>query len=203
VRVALYARISTTEQTVDNQRFELQRYCEARGWTITEFLDEGVSGAKESRPALDRLMTGARRRDIDAVVVWKLDRLGRSLKHLLFVIDELTTRGVQFISLGEGIDTGTAAGRLQLHILGALAEFERERIRERVTLGLARARRSGIRLGRRRKVALPQSAPRGLTVRAAAAAWGCSKTTAADRLNRGLLPPAAGQTSAIDPQKVA
>lgn len=182
MRVALYARVNTAEQTADNQLFELRRYCEARGWTIVEeFVDQGVSGAKDSRPALDALMAAARRRTVDAVVVWRLDRLGRSLHHLLNTLDELTSRGVAFVSLGEGIDTGTAAGRLQLHILGALAEFERERIRERVVLGLQRARRQGRTLGRPRQH-LPTGATvadcAGLSVREAARVLGVSRSTA-------------------------
>ncbi|MCC7178259.1 MAG: recombinase family protein [Acidobacteria bacterium] len=189
MKVALYARVSTAEQTADNQVFELRRYCEARGWAIAEeFVDHGVSGAKDSRPALDALMAAARRRRVDAVVVWRLDRLGRSLRHLLLTLDELTSRGVAFVSLGEGIDTGTAAGRLQLHILGALAEFERERIRERVVLGLQRARRQGRVLGRPRQQP-PTGATladcSGLSVREAARVLGVSRSTAQRLLAAG------------------
>ena len=118
LRAALYARVSTTDQTTDNQLLEPRRYAEARGWTVTEYVDEGVSGAKESRPALDRLLKDARRRRLDALVVWRLDRLGRNLRHLILTLDELTALGVSFVSLGEGIDTSTPAGRLQVHILG-------------------------------------------------------------------------------------
>jgi DNA invertase Pin-like site-specific DNA recombinase len=194
MRCALYARVSTTEQNPGNQLLELRRYCEARGWQLTaEFVDHGVSGALESRPALDDMRKAARRRRVDAVVVWKLDRLGRNLKHLILAIDELAALGVAFVSLNEGIDTTTPAGRLQLHILGAIAEFERSRCAERVKLGLQRARAQGRRLGRPRAYALPAGAPVALTVRQAAAAWGCSKSAAARRLSRGLLPPA-GQT---------
>jgi DNA invertase Pin-like site-specific DNA recombinase len=106
-------------------------------------------------------------------------------------LDELTALGVSFVSLGESIDTTTAAGRLQLHILGAFAEFERGRITERVHAGIARARQQGKRLGRRRSTPLPTEAPKGLTVRQAAALWGCSKSQAARRLSRGDVPPAA------------
>jgi putative DNA-invertase from lambdoid prophage Rac len=141
MRTAIYARVSTTDQTCENQLIELRRYCAARGWTPKEFVDQGFSGAKESRPALDALLKDARRRRFDAVAVWRLDRLGRSLRHLILTLDELSALGVAFVSLGEGIDTSTPAGRLQLHILGAIAEFERERIRERILAGLARARK--------------------------------------------------------------
>ena len=149
MRAAIYARVSTTEQTTENQRLELQRYAEARGWTIAEYLDEGVSGTKERRPALDRLMADARRRRFDVLLVWRLDRLGRNLKHLINTLDELAALGVAFTSLNEGIDTTTPAGKLQLHLLAAIAEFERSRIIERVRAGIARARQQGKRLGRR------------------------------------------------------
>src|SRR5688572_19979129 len=149
LRAALYARVSTTDQTNENQLLELRRYCEARGWTASEYLDDGISGTKERRPALDRLLTDARRRRFDVLVVWRLDRLGRNLKHLIMTLDELAALGIAFTSLNEGIDTGTPAGRLQLHLLAAIAEFERARIVERVRAGMARARRDGTRIGRR------------------------------------------------------
>ena len=135
-RVALYARVSTTDQTADNQLMELRAYCTARGWTITtEYVDTGISGSTASRPQLDTLIKDARRRRFNAVVCWKLDRLGRNLQHLITLLDEITSLGIGFISLGESIDLSTSAGRLQLHLLGAFAQFERERIRERGTLG--------------------------------------------------------------------
>lgn len=109
-----------------------------------------MSGAKDRRPALDRLLTDARRRRFDVLACWRLDRLGRNLRHLVTLIEELQTLGIAFVSLGEGIDCTTPAGKLQLHILAALAEFERERIRERVLAGLQRARTQGKRLGRPR-----------------------------------------------------
>jgi DNA invertase Pin-like site-specific DNA recombinase len=188
LRAALYARVSTTDQTTDNQLLELRRYAEARGWTVTEYVDEGVSGAKESRPALDRLLKDARRRRLDALVVWRLDRLGRSLRHLILTLDELTALCVAFVSLNEGIDTGTSAGRLQLHLLAAISQFERERVIERVQAGLARARAQGKHLGRPRVAPLPSNAPKGLSVRRAAVLWGVSKSTAARRLAAGQAP---------------
>ena len=150
MKVAVYARVSTNDQTAENQLSELRRYVEARGWTAVEYVDQGVSGAKERRPALDRLMTDAKRRRFDVLVCWRLDRLGRNLKHLITLLDELQSLGVAFVSLAEGIDATTPAGKLQMHILGAIAEFERERIRERVLAGLRRARAQGQRLGRPR-----------------------------------------------------
>ena len=150
LRAALYARVSTVDQTCENQLVELRAYAAARAWSGREFVDTGVSGAKESRLALDALIRAARRRQIDTVVCWRLDRLGRNLRHLILLLDELIAVGVGFVSLNEGIDTTTPAGRLQLHVLGAIAEFERERVRERVRAGLARARAQGRRLGRPR-----------------------------------------------------
>ena len=100
MRTAIYARVSTNDQTCENQLIELRRYCASRGWTPQEFVDQGVSGAKESRPALDALLKDARRRRFDALVVWRLDRLGRSLRHLILTLDELTALGVAFVSLG-------------------------------------------------------------------------------------------------------
>ena len=148
MRAALYARVSTLDQEPENQLAELRRYVDARGWTATEYVDHGVSGAKDRRPALDQLIRDAKRRRFDVLVCWRLDRLGRNLRHLILLIDELLALGVSFVSLAEGIDATTPAGRLQLHILGAIAEFERARIAERVQAGLARARANGTRLGR-------------------------------------------------------
>ena len=150
MKAAIYARVSTLDQEPENQLQELRRYAQARGWTAVEYVDRGVSGAKDRRPALDQLLADAKRRRFDVVVCWRLDRLGRNLKHLITLLDELQALGVAFVSLAEGIDATTPAGKLQMHILGAIAEFERERIRERVLAGLQRARTQGKRLGRPR-----------------------------------------------------
>jgi DNA invertase Pin-like site-specific DNA recombinase len=183
-RVAIYARVSTSEQTCDNQLIELRRYVEARGWSGTEFVDTGVSGAKDRRPALDALLKDAKRRRFDVLVCWRLDRLGRNLRHLVTMLEELQHVGVAFISMGEGIDCTTPAGKLQLHILAALAEFERERIRERVMAGLQRAKAQGKRLGRPRSRPAVVEVPGG-SVRAAAKSWGVSRSTAARWIERG------------------
>ena len=181
MKAALYARVSTFDQEPENQLAELRRYVRARSWPdAVEYVDKGVSGAKDRRPALDRLITDATRRRFDVLVVWRLDRLGRNLRHLVTLLDELHAVGVSFVSLGEGIDCTTPAGRLQLHVLAALAEFERARIAERVQAGLARARRNGVRLGRPEK-SIPERvlAPvRGLPVREAARRLGVSRATA-------------------------
>jgi putative DNA-invertase from lambdoid prophage Rac len=184
MRAAIYARVSTFDQEPENQLQELRRYVEARGWTGTEFVDRGVSGAKDKRAALDALLRDAKRRRFDVLVCWRLDRLGRNLRHLVTTLEDLQHVGVSFVSLGEGIDCTTPAGKLQLHILAALAEFERERIRERVMAGLQRARAQGRRLGRPRNRAASIDVPGG-TVRAAAKAWGVSKSTAARWITYG------------------
>jgi DNA invertase Pin-like site-specific DNA recombinase len=179
MRCAIYARVSTCEQEPENQLQELRRYTEARGWTAVEYIDKGVSGAKDRRPSLDRLVADARRRRFDVLVVWRLDRLGRNLKHLVTLLEDVQAVGIAFVSLGEGIDCTTAAGRLQLHVLAALAEFERARIAERVRAGLARVRASGKRLGRpAANLALDDiMRTEHLSVRKAAAALRVSRST--------------------------
>ena len=151
-RAAIYARVSTLDQEPENQLVDLRRYVAARGWTAVEFVDRGVSGSRDRRPALDAVLTDVKRRRFDVLVCWRLDRLGRSLKHLVTLLDELQALGVAFVSLQEGIDATTPAGKLQMHILAAIAEFERARIAERVRAGLARARANGTRLGRPKAV---------------------------------------------------
>ena len=179
ITAAIYARVSTFDQEPENQLQELRRYVQARGWAVTEYADRGISGAKDRRPALDQLLTDARRRRFDVIVCWRLDRLGRNLKHLITLLEEFQILGVAFVSLAEGIDATTPAGKLQMHILGAIAEFERGRIRERVMAGLQRARAQGTRLGRPRAV-VPvgrlQEA-NGRTHREAAQLLGVSRST--------------------------
>ena len=179
MRAALYCRVSTSDQHHENQLDELTRYAQARGWTAGEYVDHGVSGAKDRRPALDRMLADAKRRMIDVVVCWRLDRLGRNLRHLITLIDELQSLGVPFVSLAEGLDCTTPAGKLQLHVLAAIAEFERERIRERVTAGLRRAKRQGKRLGRP-KARVPRErvlAVAGRPMSEAVAVLGVSRST--------------------------
>lgn len=178
IRAGLYARVSTTDQSCENQLLELRRYCEARGWTACEYTDAAVSGAKTSRPALDQLLADAAKRRIDVVVCWRLDRLGRNLRHLVVTIEDLAAIDVGFISLGENIDTTSPTGRLLLGVLGSFAQFERERIRERVVLGLHRARRQGKRLGRRPHAIADATfeTVAHLSLRDAAAALGVSRS---------------------------
>ena len=178
MRAAVYARVSTLEQEPENQLIELRRYAVARDWSVVEYVDRGVSGSKDQRPALDRLVAAAKRRRFDVVVVWRLDRLGRNLRHLVTLLEELQHIGVAFVSLGEGIDCTSPAGRLQLHILAALAEFERARIAERVRAGLVRAKAQGKRLGRPYRLLPALDGVKGLSVRAAARRLGVSPATA-------------------------
>jgi DNA invertase Pin-like site-specific DNA recombinase len=152
LRAALYARVSTTNhgQDVSMQLRELREYCERRGLEIVGEYTEAASGAKDSRPELNRLMADAKRRRFDAVCVWKLDRFGRSLRHLVNALADLEALGVAFISIKDNLDLGTPSGRLMFQIIGAMAEFERALIQERVRAGLRNARAKGKQLGRPR-----------------------------------------------------
>jgi putative DNA-invertase from lambdoid prophage Rac len=151
MKTALYARVSTTDhgQDVELQLTDLRKYAEARGWTIhKEYIDEGWSGAKDKRPALDELMRDARKRKVDVILVWRLDRFGRSMRHLILSLDELQALGVGFVSYKESLDLTTPTGRLMVHLLSAFAEFEREVIKERVKAGIVHARAKGVKIGR-------------------------------------------------------
>jgi len=151
LRAALYARISTIDkkQSTDLQLNELNEYASVRKWTTCDFIDEGESGAKQRRPALDALLKAARRREIDVIIVWRLDRLGRSLPHLLQLLQEFQAMGVGFISLRESIDLTTPVGKLMTYMLSAFSEFELDLNRERVRAGIEAARRKGKIIGRR------------------------------------------------------
>ncbi len=148
--VALYARVSTTEQSCGLQLRNLREYTNLRFDRVVEFVDVGVSGTQRRRPQLDALMQAARRRQFDAVVVWKFDRFARSLKHLLDALEEFHALGIDFVSLTEGIDTTTPTGQLLFGIFGAVAQFERDLIVERVRAGIAHARSLGKQIGRPR-----------------------------------------------------
>jgi DNA invertase Pin-like site-specific DNA recombinase len=149
-RVALYARVSTfAGQNPEMQLVELREYAARRGWQLTEeYVDHGVSGAKESRPALNRLMADAKQRKFDVVAVWKLDRFGRSVAHVVVALAELEALGITFVSLKDNLDLSTPSGRFMFQIVAAFAELERAMIQERVRAGLLNAKRKGKRLGR-------------------------------------------------------
>src|SRR5689334_26770 len=147
----LYARVSTKNngQNPESQLLPLRDYASNRGLTVVaEYVDHGVSGAKERRPRLDALMTAARKGQFDTVIVWKFDRFARSTRHLVQALEEFQSLGIHFISLTESIDTSTPMGRMVFTVLGAVAELERSLICERVASGLARARKQGKTLGR-------------------------------------------------------
>lgn len=149
--VALYARVSTAEQSCGLQLDDLRRYAERRGFTIVgEYVDVGVSGSLRQRPQLDRLMVDARKKRFDVVLVWKFDRFAPSLKQLIDSFEEFQALGIDFISFTEGIDTTTSAGQLMFHMVGAFAQFERDLIVERVRAGIPHARAKGKRIGRPR-----------------------------------------------------
>jgi len=150
MKAGIYCRVSTSEQSVDMQRADLHRYCEQRGLEIhREYCDEGVSGTKDRRPALDALMADARKRLFDVVLVWRFDRFARSTKHLISALDEFRHLGIEFISYQENIDTGSPLGKAIFTIVSAIAELERNIIVERIKGGLRRAKDQGKRLGRR------------------------------------------------------
>jgi DNA invertase Pin-like site-specific DNA recombinase len=152
---ALYMRISTKGhgQTTDTQALALREYAQRRGFEVVEeYKDEGISGSRHSRPALDRLMKDARARKFDVVIVARFDRFARSVSHLLRALEEFGTLGVDFVSLSESIDTSTPVGKMIFTVLGAVAELERNLIKERVHMGISRARKQGKRLGRPKRI---------------------------------------------------
>ena len=198
LRVAVYARVSTTGngQSPEMQTRELREHAERRGWQIaSEYVDIGISGTKEKRPELDRLMADAHRRRFDAVIVWKFDRFARSVSHLLRALETFNALGVAFVSLSESLDTSTPTGRMIFTVLGAVAELERSLIAERVKAGLRNARAKGKRLGRPRKLV---DACRIASLRAQGKSWRkiarqmeCSARTArraGQKAERGFWP---------------
>jgi DNA invertase Pin-like site-specific DNA recombinase len=189
LRVAIYARVSTVNNGQDPtlQTCELREYCERRGWPIAdEYVDAGVSGAKDSRPELNRLMSDAHRRRFDTILVWKLDRFGRSLRHLVNALAELEARGIAFVSLGDNLDLSTPSGRLMFQIIGAMAEFERALIAEGVKAGMRNARSKGRHIGRPSRIPLTEDLRKEIagayqrgegSFRSLAARFGCSLGT--------------------------
>lgn len=153
MRVAIYARVSTTNhgQDVNLQLRELRQFAEMRGWTMAgEYVDNGVSGAKDSRPELNRLMADAAKRRFDVIAVWRFDRFARSTSHLLRALEQFRALGIDFVSFSENVDTSTPTGKMVFTILGAVAELERSLVAERVRAGLRNAMAKGRKLGRPR-----------------------------------------------------
>ncbi len=185
MKAAIYARVSTRNngQDPETQLLALRDYARARNLEVVEeYVDVGISGSGSSRPSLDRMLRDARRRKCKVIAVPRLDRLGRSLKQLVMTLDELRDRGVGFVSLQEAFDTTTSTGMLLFQVVGAIAEFERSLIRERVVLGLERARKQGKRLGRPTGTKanvrnIQKLKGQGLSTRAIAAQLSVSKST--------------------------
>jgi DNA invertase Pin-like site-specific DNA recombinase len=187
MRAALYARVSTANngQDPEMQLRELREYCQRRDWDVAGEYVDTISGSKEKRPELDRLMADAHRRRFDAIVVWKFDRFARSVSHLLRALETFQALKIEFVSLTEGVDTSTPAGKLVFTVLGAVAELERSLIAERVRAGLRNARAKGKKLGRPR---IGVDASRIASLRARGRSWrtiarqlGCSARTARRR----------------------
>ncbi len=184
-RVALYARVSTkNRQDPESQLLPLREYAQARGFEISEYVDVGITGRKDSRPELDRLMADAQKRRLDAVAVWKFDRFARSTRHLVTALEQFNALGVDFISLSESIDTSTPMGKMVFTVLAAVAELELSLIRERVVMGLQRAKAQGKKLGRPRGSAqdahkIKRLKSEGLSVRQIAQLLQTSKSTVA------------------------
>jgi DNA invertase Pin-like site-specific DNA recombinase len=180
-RVALYARVSTLDQSCEAQLRDLREYVAARGWQVTEYIDQGVSGAKDRRPGLDRLLAAVRARKVDAVVVAAFDRFGRSVRHLVECLELFRHYGVEFVSLREQIDTGSPLGQAVFTIIAAIAQLERSLIAERVRAGLRRAKAEGKQLGRPRvevdQARLDDVIRRGLSVRDGAREVGISASS--------------------------
>jgi len=165
LRVAIYARVSTSNNGQDPslQTHELKEYCDRRRWQLAgEYVDIGISGAKEKRPQLDRLMADAHRCRFDAVVVWKFDRFARSVSHLLRALETFRSLGIEFVSFSEQLDTSTPAGKLVFTVLGAVAELERSLIIERVRAGMRNAKAKGRVIGRPAKTYLNKDIRRSI-----------------------------------------
>ena len=148
MKAAIYARVSTADQTTDNQILELQKAAERQGWTVDRVYTDTISGAATKRPELDALMTAVMRKEIDVVMVWDVSRLGRSLQHLISLLSDFHSKDVGLYLHQQGVDTTTPSGKAMFSMMGVFAEFERSMIQERVKAGLARARAQGKRLGR-------------------------------------------------------
>ena len=151
MKAGLYLRVSTSDQTVLNQRIELEKYCQLNNLEIYKvYQDEGISGSKTSRPALDLMLQDMRNKSFDCIVVWKFDRLGRSTAHLLQVLEEMKNKNITLIATSQNIDTSNPMGKFFFTILSGFAEMERELIRERIKLGLERRRKQGLAVGRQK-----------------------------------------------------
>jgi len=190
MKVALYARVSTHDrQDTEVQLEPIRSHAQNRGWEISaEFVDKGISGSKDKRPALDRLMKAAWHGEFQKVLVWRFDRFARSVKHLIVALENFRTLNIDFVSLQEQFDTSTPIGQAMFTIIGVMAQLEREIIRERVKAGLERARLQGQRLGRPMATARPEQAwllnQEGLSLQEIATRLKCSRSTVRRRLDQ-------------------
>ena len=192
MRIGIYARVSTKDQSCEMQLRDLRAYCAARSFdAVAEYVDVGQSGAKDSRPELNRLMDDARKRKLDAVLVWRFDRFAGSTKHLLTALEEFRSAGIQFISYQENMDTGSPLGQALFTIVAAVAQLERDLIRERVSAGIRNARAAGKQLGRPVRIVDREQILRlraeGASVREIAAKVGVGYGTVRKRLALGEL----------------
>jgi len=194
-RVALYARVSTTDQSTDSQLLDLRRYIRERGWDIfKEYVDEGISGTKDSRPALNELMNDAKKRKFDVVLVWRFDRFARSTRHLINALEEFKNLRIDFVSYQENIDTSSPLGSAIFTIISAVAQLERDIIAERVKAGLRNAVEAGKQLGRPRGTSLDVEAihrlkSEGLSFLQIAKRVGTSKSSVARVLTSRAIKP--------------
>ena len=189
-RVAVYARVSTSDQSTESQLLDLRRYVRERGWTLfKEYTDHGISGTTDSRPALNELMDAAKKRRFDTVLVWRFDRFARSTKHLILALEEFRNLGIDFVSYQENIDTSSPLGSAIFTIISAVAQLERDIIAERVKAGLRRAKENGKKLGRPRATVDTEKIywlrSKGLSLRAIAQHTGISHTKVAKFLKEG------------------
>ena len=190
MRVALYCRVSTKDQNCSLQLNDLRAYCASRQLTVVrEYIDAGQSGAQDSRPELNAMMSDARKRKLDMVLVWRWDRFARSTRHLLLALEEFRALKVQFVSFQEDIDTGTPIGQVLFTLIAAMAELERNLIVERVCAGIRNARAQGKQLGRRRRQVdvrrITEMQSSGMSLRQIAVEVGCGYGTVRARLQTG------------------
>ena len=187
MRIGIYARVSTKDQSCEMQLRDLRTYCAARGFDLVrEYVDLGESGSKDSRPELNKLMDDARKRQFDAIVVWRFDRFARSTKHLLSALEEFRSLGIQFISYQENMDTSSPLGQALFTIVSAVAQLERDLIRERVSAGIRNARENGKKFGRPKSTVdrerILELKERGLSLRQIAEKLGVGYGTVRARL---------------------
>ena len=196
-RAGIYIRISTGDRNPDLQLNELPEYCERRGWTMVETYEDHMSGAKDRRPHLDRMLADARRRRFDVIVVWRCDRFARSTSHLLRALEEFQALGLDFVSVQEAVDTSTPAGKLTYTVIEAVNKLERSIIRERVIGGQRAAKRRGVRFGRPHRVVntdkVSKLRKQGQSWREIAAAVGIPK----DTLIRASIAPCSGRSRSL------